>query len=181
MKQYRRVQKTISFLAREKLFCQDNGSSVCVNIQGYRTGYSYKNPIVREKPRTKNDVEIPATVSAMSPEDGELGLRSPLKFMMQKQQRERTRWLNSPNSYLKVNVPERSPSGDVSPRTKTTVRWCSFNNVATVIIEPLLFLWSQQWTLDFFVLACPLVTRLEKTFCWKFYPSVYLLVFSISP
>ncbi|XP_044070691.1 gamma-adducin-like [Siniperca chuatsi] len=86
---------------------------------GYRTGYSYKNPIVREKPRSKNDVEIPATVSAVPPEDSELGLRSPFKFMVQKQQRERTRWLNSPNSYLRVNVPEHSPSGDVSPRTKT--------------------------------------------------------------
>uniref|UniRef100_A0A8C4I1X8 Adducin 3 (gamma) b n=1 Tax=Dicentrarchus labrax TaxID=13489 RepID=A0A8C4I1X8_DICLA len=86
---------------------------------GYRTGYSYRNPIVREKPRSKNDVEIPATVSAVPPEDSELGLRSPFKFMVQKQQRERTRWLNSPNSYLKVNVPEQSPSGDVSPRTKT--------------------------------------------------------------
>ncbi|XP_069548905.1 gamma-adducin-like isoform X1 [Brachyistius frenatus] len=87
---------------------------------GYRTGYSYRNPIVREKPRSKNDVEIPATVSAVPPEDSELGLRSPFKFMAQKQQRERTRWLNSPNSYLRVNVPEQSPSGDVSPRTKTT-------------------------------------------------------------
>ncbi|XP_069394996.1 adducin 3 (gamma) b isoform X2 [Paralichthys olivaceus] len=86
---------------------------------GYRTGHSYKNPIVREKPRSKNDVEIPATVSAVSPEDSELGLRSPFKFMVQKQQRERTRWLNSPNSYLRVSVPEQSPSGDVSPRTKT--------------------------------------------------------------
>ncbi|XP_072246956.1 adducin 3 (gamma) b [Leuresthes tenuis] len=86
---------------------------------GYRTGYSYRHPVVREKPRSKNDVEIPATVSAVPPEDGELGLRSPFKFMAQKQQRERTRWLNSPNSYLKVNVPEQSPSGDVSPRTKT--------------------------------------------------------------
>lgn len=86
---------------------------------GYRTGYSYRNPIVREKPRSKNDVEIPATVSAVPPEDSELGLRSPFKFMAQKQQRERTRWLNSPNSYLRVNVPEKSPSGDVSPRTKT--------------------------------------------------------------
>lgn len=86
---------------------------------GYRTGYSYRNPIVREKPRSKNDVEIPATVSALPPEDSELGLRSPFKFMAQKQQRERTRWLNSPNSYLRVNVPEQSPSGDVSPRTKT--------------------------------------------------------------
>uniref|UniRef100_A0A3Q3WAQ3 Class II aldolase/adducin N-terminal domain-containing protein n=1 Tax=Mola mola TaxID=94237 RepID=A0A3Q3WAQ3_MOLML len=86
---------------------------------GYRTSYSYKNPIVREKPRSKNDVEIPATVSAVPTEDNELGLRSPFKFMMQKQQRERTRWLNSPNSYLKVNVPEQSLSGDISPRTKT--------------------------------------------------------------
>ncbi|KAM3863436.1 gamma-adducin-like [Diretmus argenteus] len=87
---------------------------------GYRTGHSHRNPIVREKPRSKNDVAIPATVSAaVPPEDGELGLRSPFKFMVQKQQRERTRWLNSPNSYLKVNVPERSPSGECSPRTKT--------------------------------------------------------------
>ncbi len=95
---------------------------LCVALQGYRTGYSYRNPIVREKPRSKNDVEIPATVSAVPPEDSELGLRSPFKFMVQKQQRERTRWLNSPNSYLRVNVPEQSPSGDVSPRTKTMVR-----------------------------------------------------------
>ncbi|KAM9847597.1 adducin 3 (gamma) b [Aulostomus maculatus] len=86
---------------------------------GYRTGYSYRNPIVREKPRSKNDVEIPATVSTVSSEDSEPGLRSPFRFMVQKQQRERTRWLNSPNSYLRVNVPEQSPSGDVSPRTKT--------------------------------------------------------------
>ncbi|KAM3605796.1 uncharacterized protein V6R79_004935 [Siganus canaliculatus] len=102
---------------------------------GYRTGYSYRNPIVREKPRTKNDVEIPATVSAVSPEDTEMALRSPLKFMMQKQQRERTRWLNSPNSYLRVNVPEQSPSGDVSPRTK--IMWMKSsqpgNNIGTPI------------------------------------------------
>ncbi|XP_075931858.1 gamma-adducin-like isoform X3 [Anarhichas minor] len=102
---------------------------------GYRTGYSYRNPIVREKPRSKNDVEIPATVSAVSAEDSEMGLRSPLKFMAQKQQRERTRWLNSPNSYLRVNVPEHSPSGDVSPRTKTMWMKSSEpgNNIGTPI------------------------------------------------
>ncbi|XP_034008356.1 adducin 3 (gamma) b [Trematomus bernacchii] len=102
---------------------------------GYRTGYSYRNPIVREKPRSKNDVEIPATVSAAPPEDSELGLRSPFKFMAQKQQRERTRWLNSPNSYLRVNVPEHSPSGDVSPRTRTMWMKSSEpgNNIGTPI------------------------------------------------
>ncbi|CAG6016940.1 unnamed protein product [Menidia menidia] len=102
---------------------------------GYRTGYSYRHPIVREKPRSKNDVEIPATVSVLPPDDDELGLRSPFKFMAHKQQRERTRWLNSPNSYLKVNVPEQSPSGDVSPRTKTMWMKSSQpgNNVGTPI------------------------------------------------
>ncbi|XP_077586581.1 gamma-adducin-like [Stigmatopora nigra] len=87
---------------------------------GYRTGHSYRNPIIREKPRSKNDVEIPATVSAYPLDDDTAeGLRSPFKFTAQRQQRERTRWLTSPNSYLRVNVPEHSPSGDVSPRTKT--------------------------------------------------------------
>ncbi|XP_056465335.1 adducin 3 (gamma) b [Gadus chalcogrammus] len=96
---------------------------------GYRTGYSHRNPIVREKPPSKNDVEIPATVSALSLDalcggvaDGDPGqmLASPMKLLAQKQQKERTRWLTSPHSYLKVHVPERSASGECSPHTKTT-------------------------------------------------------------
>uniref|UniRef100_A0A673Z6J7 Adducin 3 (gamma) b n=1 Tax=Salmo trutta TaxID=8032 RepID=A0A673Z6J7_SALTR len=86
---------------------------------GYRTGYAYHHPIVREKIRTKNDVEIPATVYTVPLVDSDLGQRKPFNVLVQKQKRERTRWLNSPNSYLKVNVPERSPSGECSPRTKT--------------------------------------------------------------
>ncbi|KAL0964467.1 hypothetical protein UPYG_G00324240 [Umbra pygmaea] len=86
---------------------------------GYRTGYAHHHPIVREKVRTKNDVEIPATVYTVPLEESSLGQRNPINILVQKQQRERTRWLNSPNSYLKVNVPERSPSGECSPRTKT--------------------------------------------------------------
>uniref|UniRef100_A0A493T5M2 Adducin 3 n=1 Tax=Anas platyrhynchos platyrhynchos TaxID=8840 RepID=A0A493T5M2_ANAPP len=87
--------------------------------QGYRTGYAYRQPLVREKPRHKSDVEIPATVTAFSFEDDAVPL-SPLKFLAQKQQREKTRWLNSPNTYLKVNVPEESWNGEASPRTKIT-------------------------------------------------------------
>ncbi|NXS82402.1 ADDG protein, partial [Erpornis zantholeuca] len=78
---------------------------------GYRTGYAYRQPLVREKPRHKSDVEIPATVTAFSFEDDTVPL-SPLK--------EKTRWLNSPNTYLKVNVPEESWNGEASPRTKIT-------------------------------------------------------------
>ncbi|XP_030423969.1 gamma-adducin isoform X2 [Gopherus evgoodei] len=84
---------------------------------GYRTGYAYRHPLVREKPRHKSDVEIPATVTAFSFEDDTVPL-SPLKFLAQRQQREKTRWLNSPNTYLKVNVPEESWNGETSPRTK---------------------------------------------------------------
>lgn len=94
--------------------------------QGYRTGYAYRQPLVREKPRHKSDVEIPATVTAFSFEDDSIPI-SPLKFLAQRQQREKTRWLNSPNTYLKVDVPEESRNGETSPRTKTTVsnsyRW----------------------------------------------------------
>ncbi|NXP46543.1 ADDG protein, partial [Heliornis fulica] len=86
---------------------------------GYRTGYAYRQPLVREKPRHKSDVEIPATVTAFSFEDDAVPL-SPLKFLAQRQQREKTRWLNSPNTYLKVNVPEESWNGETSPRTKIT-------------------------------------------------------------
>ncbi|KAM6443056.1 gamma-adducin isoform 3-T5 [Liasis olivaceus] len=87
--------------------------------QGYRTGYAYRQPLVREKPRHKSDVEIPATVTAFSFDDDSVPI-SPLKFLAQKQQREKTRWLNSPNTYLKVDVPEESRNGETSPRTKTT-------------------------------------------------------------
>ncbi|XP_069045313.1 adducin 3 (gamma) a isoform X1 [Lepisosteus oculatus] len=87
---------------------------------GYRTGYAYRHPIVREKPRHKSEVEIPATVTAFMFDDDDAMLRSPFKYLAQRQQREKTRWLNSPNTYMKVNVPEASQNGESSPRTKTT-------------------------------------------------------------
>uniref|UniRef100_A0A3Q2Y4I1 Adducin 3 (gamma) b n=1 Tax=Hippocampus comes TaxID=109280 RepID=A0A3Q2Y4I1_HIPCM len=105
---------------------------------GYRTGHSYRNPIVREKPRSKNDVEIPATVSAIpSDDDGEAaGLRSPFKFMAQRQQRERTRWLTSPNSYLRVNVPERSSTTE-NGRTRSCGLWMKSSEPGKSIGTPI--------------------------------------------
>lgn len=92
--------------------------------QGYRTGYTYRHPIVRDKPRHKSEVEIPATVTAFTfEEDGE-AMRLPFKFLQQRQQREKTRWLNSPNSYTKVSVEageERCNSRTTTVRTKTVL------------------------------------------------------------
>ncbi|KAJ8365460.1 hypothetical protein SKAU_G00142910 [Synaphobranchus kaupii] len=87
---------------------------------GYRTGYAYRHPIIREKPRHKSDVEIPATVTAFVFDEDEGVPRFPFKFLGQRQQREKSRWLNSPNSYMKVNVSDGSISEETSARTKTT-------------------------------------------------------------
>ncbi|XP_052009278.1 adducin 3 (gamma) b [Xyrauchen texanus] len=86
---------------------------------GYRTGYTYRHPIVKEKPRHHNNVEIPATVTGVGLEEMDFFPQSPLHFAAQKRDRERIRWLNSPNSYLKVNVPEESINGTCSPYSKT--------------------------------------------------------------
>uniref|UniRef100_W5N3N2 Adducin 3 (gamma) a n=1 Tax=Lepisosteus oculatus TaxID=7918 RepID=W5N3N2_LEPOC len=101
---------------------------------GYRTGYAYRHPIVREKPRHKSEVEIPATVTAFMFDDDDAMLRSPFKYLAQRQQREKTRWLNSPNTYMKVNVPEASQNGESSPRTKTTtVKKYQKNGISTSV------------------------------------------------
>ncbi|KAK7137264.1 hypothetical protein R3I93_017367 [Phoxinus phoxinus] len=84
---------------------------------GYRTGYTYRHPIVREKPRHKSEVEIPATVTAFMFDDDDTP-RFPLKLLQQRQQREKTRWLNSPNCYMKVNVSDGA-SEENNGRTKT--------------------------------------------------------------
>lgn len=83
---------------------------------GYRTGYTYRHPIVREKPRHKSEVEIPATVTAFMFDDDDTP-RFPLKLLQQRQQREKTRWLNSPNCYMKVNVSDGA--SEENGRTKT--------------------------------------------------------------
>lgn len=79
-------------------------------MQGYRTGHAYRHPVVREKPRHKSEVEIPATVTGFSfqdqdqDQDQSSATRLPFHFLLQRHQREKTRWLNSPNSYTKVNL-----------------------------------------------------------------------------
>ncbi|XP_066449122.1 beta-adducin isoform X2 [Eleutherodactylus coqui] len=83
---------------------------------GYRTGYTYRHPFVQEKTRHKSDVEIPATVTAFVFEEEAIPL-STLRQHAQKQQKEKTRWLNTPNTYLRVNVAEESESAQ---RSKTT-------------------------------------------------------------
>lgn len=75
---------------------------------------------MQEKSKPKSDVLIPATVTAFVFEE-EAAPVPALRQHAQKQQKEKTRWLNTPNTYLRVNVAEEQQGSAGSQRTKTTV------------------------------------------------------------
>lgn len=79
---------------------------------GFRTGYIYRNPLVKhEVPKPKNDVEVPPAVSSLGYllEEEELYRQGIWKKGAFKAG-DRTRWLNSPNVYQKVEVLETGTS-----------------------------------------------------------------------
>ncbi|XP_067415006.1 alpha-adducin isoform X4 [Emydura macquarii macquarii] len=83
---------------------------------GYRTGYPYRCPALRERSKKYSDVEIPASVTGYSfANDGDSGTCSPLRHSFQKQQREKTRWLNSGRG---DDASEEGQNGS-SPKSKT--------------------------------------------------------------
>ncbi|XP_014904600.1 beta-adducin isoform X1 [Poecilia latipinna] len=77
---------------------------------GYRTGYAYRFPVLLERTRTRREVEVPATVTVFHQFDDD-GVHPALRQhpFAQRQQQERTRWLNTPNTYQKVSQEEASP------------------------------------------------------------------------
>ncbi|CAL8078267.1 unnamed protein product [Orchesella dallaii] len=88
---------------------------------GYRTGYMYRQPLIKnDVPRPKYDVELPPAVSSLGYllEEEELYKNNPnwKKFMEGRRGFEKTRWLNSPNVYQKVEVLE---TGTPDPRKIT--------------------------------------------------------------
>ncbi|XP_045689949.1 alpha-adducin isoform X3 [Phyllostomus hastatus] len=98
---------------------------------GYRTGYPYRYPALREKSKKYSDVELPAAVTGLSfASDGDSGTCSPLRHSFQKQQREKTR---RPNSGRGDAASEEGQSGS-SPKSKTKV----WTNITHDHVKPLL-------------------------------------------
>nr|XP_031541254.1 alpha-adducin isoform X6 [Vicugna pacos] len=98
---------------------------------GYRTGYPYRYPALREKSKKHSDVEVPASVTGYPfASDGDSGTCSPLRHSFQKQQREKTRWLNSGRG---EDASEEGPNGS-SPKSKTKV----WTNITHDHVKPLL-------------------------------------------
>jgi adducin len=90
---------------------------------GYRTGYMYRQPLIRsDVPRPKYDVELPPAVSSLGYllEEEELYGNNPnwKKILEGRKGFEKTRWLNSPNVYQKVEILE---TGTQDPRKITKV------------------------------------------------------------
>merc|ERR1711976_569466 len=93
---------------------------------GYRTGYVYKQPLVKEEPpKPKSDVELPAAVSSLGflLEEENLYKDGPLRALLggfNKSYKEagRTKWMNSPNVYQKVEVLETG-----TPDPKKITKW----------------------------------------------------------
>ncbi|XP_028269073.1 beta-adducin isoform X2 [Parambassis ranga] len=87
---------------------------------GYRTGYAYRFPVLLERSRTRREVEVPATATAFHQFDDD-GVHPALRQhpFAQRQQQERTRWLNTPNTYQKVNQDQASPGHQRTTWLKT--------------------------------------------------------------
>ncbi|XP_040898206.1 beta-adducin isoform X2 [Toxotes jaculatrix] len=87
---------------------------------GYRTGYAYRFPVLLERSRMRREVEVPATVTAFHQFDDD-GVHPALRQhpFAQRQQQERTRWLNTPNTYQKVSQEQASPGHQRTTWLKT--------------------------------------------------------------
>ncbi|XP_056303097.1 alpha-adducin isoform X5 [Danio aesculapii] len=84
---------------------------------GYRTGYPYRCPALRDKTKKYSDVEIPPSATGYSyAEDSDSGARSPLKHSFQRQQRDKTRWLAAGRPDESA---EDGQDGSGSPKAKT--------------------------------------------------------------
>ncbi|XP_005998239.2 LOW QUALITY PROTEIN: alpha-adducin [Latimeria chalumnae] len=98
---------------------------------GYRTGYPYRCPALREKAKKYSDVEVPPSAMGYSfANDSDSGTRSPLRHSFQKQQREKTRWLNSSRG---EDVSEDTQNGS-SPKSKT--KWTKEDGQRLVASAP---------------------------------------------
>merc|ERR1711997_780904 len=93
---------------------------------GYRSGYVFKIPLVKDEPlKPKSDVELPPAVSSLGYvlEEENLYKDGPLKALLASFAKAhkgagRTKWVNSPNVYQKVEVLETG-----TPDPKKITKW----------------------------------------------------------
>ncbi|XP_019738440.1 alpha-adducin isoform X8 [Hippocampus comes] len=98
---------------------------------GYRTGYPYRCPALRDKGKKYSEVENAYSAGYSYGEDSDSGARSPMKHSFQRGQRDKTRWLNAGG---RPDEPgEDGPDGG-SPKSKPKV----WTNITHDHVKPLL-------------------------------------------
>ncbi|XP_074547198.1 alpha-adducin isoform X2 [Halichoeres trimaculatus] len=98
---------------------------------GYRTGYPYRCPALRDKGKKYSDAESSSHGGYSYGEDSDSGARSPLKHSFQRGQRDKTRWVNASG---RPDEPyEDGPDGS-SPKSKPKV----WTNITHDHVKPLL-------------------------------------------
>ncbi|XP_063231334.1 protein hu-li tai shao isoform X6 [Bacillus rossius redtenbacheri] len=89
---------------------------------GFRTGYIYRQPLVKgDPPRPRNDVEVPPAVSSLGyllEEEEMYRTGNWKKYVDGRKTHDRTRWLNSPNVYQRVEILETG-----TPDPKKITKW----------------------------------------------------------
>ncbi|XP_077354611.1 alpha-adducin isoform X3 [Festucalex cinctus] len=98
---------------------------------GYRTGYPYRCPALRDKGKKYSDVENAHSAGYSYGEDSDSGTRSPMKHSFQRGQRDKTRWLNAGGRSDEPG--EDGPDGG-SPKSKPKV----WTNITHDHVKPLL-------------------------------------------
>ncbi|XP_046594798.1 protein hu-li tai shao isoform X1 [Neodiprion lecontei] len=90
---------------------------------GFRTGYIYRHPLIKgEPPRPRNDVEVPPAVSSLGYLLEEEELYKQGLWKGGRKGTDRSRWLNSPNVYQKVEILETG-----TPDPKKITKWVDQN------------------------------------------------------
>ncbi|KAH8254391.1 hypothetical protein KR032_009783, partial [Drosophila birchii] len=118
---------------------------------GYRTGYIYRHPLIKsDPPKPKNDVELPPAVSSLGYllEEEELFRQGIWKKGDLRKGGDRSRWLNSPNVYQKVEVLE---TGTPDPKkiTKWVAEGSPTHSTPVRIEDPLQFVPAGTTTREF--------------------------------
>uniref|UniRef100_A0A146NZM4 Alpha-adducin n=1 Tax=Fundulus heteroclitus TaxID=8078 RepID=A0A146NZM4_FUNHE len=84
---------------------------------GYRTGYPYRCPALRDKGKKYSDAELASSAHGgySHGEDSDSGARSPLKHSFQRGQRDKTRWVNAGG---RPDEPYEDGPDGTSPKSK---------------------------------------------------------------
>ena len=87
--------------------------------QGYRTGYSYRQPVMRagqQKLKLEEDIEIPPASQSHLEDNWIIPLR---KLVEGRKTQDRLCWVNTPNNYQRIEIEE---TGTNDPKKITKVR-----------------------------------------------------------